>query len=167
MDVQGVVKGEPSFRTASILALVVAGAVLVVVTYVQHGHAPGWTEIAIRTCASISGLLAVTILLFLGFRSWIRTSRVKLPAWRNGLGLSSMVLVSLVWMVPFVTSTASVVRPPSNHLFGVDPLSWLATLLYSNLFAGLIAIARTGRSRLLVLCSALLIWSSLQSRIYF
>jgi hypothetical protein len=155
------------FQTSSILALVIASAVLAAVTYVQHGHAPGWAEIAIRTCASISGLLAVPVLLFLGFRSWIRTSRTKLPEWRNGLGLSSMVLVSLVWASRLVTSTVSVVRPVGNHLFGVDPLSWLATLLYSTLLAGLLAIALTEKARFLVVCSALLIWSSLQSTIFF
>ncbi len=167
MEPQGDIKREAFFRTPAILAVIIAAAVLVAVTYAQHGHAPGWAEIAIRTCAGISGLLAVPVLLFLGFRSWIRTSRVKLPAWRNGLGLSSMVLVSLVWMSRLVTSTVSVIRPTGNHFFSVDPLSWLATLLYSTLLAGVLAITLTGKSRLLIVCSVLLIWSSLQSTIFF
>jgi hypothetical protein len=167
MEPQADIKSEESFRTASILTLVIAATVPVAVTYVQHGHAPGMVEIAIRTCASISGLLVVPVLLFFGFRSWVSTSRVKLPEWRNGLGLSSMVLVSLVWISRLVTSTVSVVRPVDNHFFSVDPLSWLATLLYSTLLAGLLAITLTGKSRLLIVCSVLLIWSSLQSNIYF
>jgi hypothetical protein len=167
MKPQGDIKREAFFRASSMLALVIAAAVLVAITYVQHGHAPRWAEIAIRACANISGSLAVPVLLFLGFRSWIRTARVKLPEWRNGLGLSSMVLVSLVWISRLVTSTVSIVRPTGNHLFSVDPLSWLATLLYSTLLAGLLAISLTGKSRLLIVCSVLLIWSSLQSNIYF
>jgi hypothetical protein len=167
MEPQGGIKSEAFFRTASTLALIIAAGVLVAVMYAQHGHVPGRAEIAIRTCASISGLLAVPVLLFLGFRSWVRTSRVQLPEWRNGLGLSSMVLLSLVWMSRLVTSTVSVVRPTGNHLFSVDPLSWLATLLYSTLLAGLLAITLTGKTRLLIVCSVLLIWSSLQSGIYF
>jgi hypothetical protein len=155
------------FRTSSILAVFVAAAILVSVNYVQHSRVPGMVEITVRTCASISGLLAIPVLLFLAFRNWIRTSRAKSPQWRNGLALSSMVLVSLVWMSRFVTSTVSAGPQIGNHVLHVDPLSWLATLLYSTMPAALLAIALQGTARLFMFSAALLMWSSLQSGIFF
>ena len=154
---------EAHFRF-SILAVFLASAVFVVIA-VQHFQVPGIVEGTARISARMSGWVAVPVLLFLGFRNWIRTSRTK-SQWLNGLALSSMVLVALVWIGTLVTSFVSVVRPSGNHLFKGDPLCWLATLLYSTLLAGLLAFALTGKSRLLVLCSALLMWSALQSSIY-
>jgi len=167
MDLHRDLKREAYFRTSSFLVLVVAAAILIAITYVQHNRVPEWVEIAVRSTASISGLLAVPVLLFLGFRNWTKASRMKSPEWRNGLALSSMVLVSLVWMSRFITSTVDAGPRVGNHILKVDPLSLFATLLYSNLLAGLLAIALTGKSRLLVLSSALFLWSSLQSGIYF
>jgi hypothetical protein len=43
----------------------------------------------------------------------------------------------------------------------------LATLLYSSLLAGLLAIALTGKARLLVLSAVFLLWAGLESGIYF
>lgn len=153
--------------TFSILALIVVVAVLIAVTYVQRVQVPGPVEIAVRMCSSLGGLLAVPILLALGFKNWLSTWRSKLPQWRNGLALSSMVLPSLVWVSRFVVSTVSVNPQFPDRFFHVDPLSMLATLLYSNLLAGLLAIALKGKSRLLVMSAVLLLWAGLQSGIYF
>jgi hypothetical protein len=155
------------FPTASILVVFVAAAVLIAITYVQHNHVPERVEITVRTCASICGLSAVPVLLLIAFRNWIRTSRADSPHWRNGLALSSMVLVSLVWMSRFITSTVYAGPRGGNHVFHLDPLSMLATLLYSNLLAGLLASALMGKSRLLVLSSVLFLWPGFQSGIYF
>lgn len=167
MELAGDQRGKLSSRASPLFLLILAAAVLVTVNYVQHNLVPGGMEIAVRTCARLSGLLVVPVLVVLGFRNWTKTLRVKLPEWRNGLALSSMVLQSLIWMNYFVTSTVYAGPQIGNHLFHVDPLSWFATLLYSNLLAGLLAFGLTGRSRLLVLSSALFQWSSLQSGIYF
>jgi hypothetical protein len=166
MELERELKRKGRFPTSSIFLVFVAAAVLLAITYVQHSHVPEWVEISVRTCVSICGLIAVPILLFLAFRNWIRTSRAKSPQWRNGLALSSMVLVSLVWISRFVTSTAYAGPQTGNHVFHVDPLSLLATLLYSNLLAGLLAIFLTGQPRLLVLASVLFLWSGFQSGIY-
>ena len=153
--------------TFSIFALIVAVAVLITMTYVQSVRVLGGVEIAVRTCASLGGLLVVPILLALGFKNWFSTWRLKLRPWRNGLALSSMVLPSLVWVSRFVVSTVSVNPQFPDRFFHVDPLSMLATLLYSNLLAGLLAIALKGKSRLLVTSAVLLLWASLESAIYF
>jgi hypothetical protein len=166
MELKRGLKQKVQYRTFSILIVFVAAAVLVAISYVQNSRVPERVEITVRTFASIGGLLAVPVLLFLAFRDWIRTSRAKSPHWRNGLALSSMVLVSLVWMIR-LTSAVYASSQIGNHVFHVDPLSWLGTLLYSNLLAGLLTIALTGKSRLLVLSSVLFLWSGIQSGFYF
>ena len=37
-------------------------------------------------------------LLVLSYRTWMKRSRANLPEWRNGLGLTSLVLVALSWL---------------------------------------------------------------------
>lgn len=155
------------FRALPLFLLILAAAASVAVGYVQHNRVAGELEIATRTFARLSGLLVVPVLVVLGFRNWTKTSRAKLPEWRNGLALSSIVLVSLIWMNSFVTSTVYAGPQVGNHFFHVDPLSWFATLIYSNLLAGLFAFALKGKSRLLVLSSVLFQWSFLQSGIFF
>jgi hypothetical protein len=164
---EGNLERKMQFRASLILIVFVAAAVLVAITYVQNSRVPGGVEITVRACASVSGLLAVPVLLFLAFRNWIRTSRVKSPEWRNGLALSSMILVSLVWMSRFVTSTVYAAPRIGSDVLHVDPLSWLATLLYSTMLAALLAIALKGTARLFMFSAALLMWSSLQSGIFF
>ena len=53
-----------------------------------------------------------------------------------------------------------------NHFPYVDPLGVLATLLYLNLLAGLLAIALTGKARLIIWSSVLLLWAGLESGVY-
>ena len=150
-----------------ILVFIFAISTIAAMTYVQTVLVPGFVEIAVRTCANLGGLIAVPLLLILGFRDWRKTSRAKLPAWRNGLALGSMVLPSLVWLIRSSMSVVSAGPQPINHLPHVDPLGLFATLLYSNLLAGLLAIALTGKARLLVLSAVFLLWAGLESGIYF
>jgi len=159
---------EPRFQVFSILVFTTAVAVMVAMTYVQNTLVRGSVEIAVRTCANLGGLIAVPILLAFGFKDWLLRWRSKLPAWWNGLALSSVVLPSLVWVGRFFESTVSVNSPFADSRFHVDPLSLLATFLYSNLLALLLAIVfLKGKSRLLVASAVFLLWAGLQSGIYF
>jgi hypothetical protein len=144
-----------------------AAVVVIAIACVQRTRVPASVEIAVRMCAAISGVLAVPALLFFAFRDWITKWRMKLPEWRNGLGLSSLVLVSLIWASRFVTSTVSNAHRLGNSVFHVDQLSWLATLLYSTLLAALLAFALKGKARILAFSSVLFLWSGIQSGIYF
>src|SRR5690242_7381436 len=157
---------EPKLQTLSVLVFIVAVATIAAMTYVQTVLVSGFVEIAVRTCANLGGLIAVPVLLILGFRSWYKMSRAKMSAWRNGLALSSMVLPSLVW-VSRISMLVSAGPLAINHFPHVDPLGLFATLLYSNLLAGLLAIALTGKARLLVLSAVFLLWACLESGIYF
>jgi hypothetical protein len=164
-DFQRDLSQETKLQTLSVLVFVVAVATIAAMTYVQTVLVPGFVEIAVRTCANLAGLIAVPVLLLLGFRSWYKMSRAKMSAWRNGLALSSMVLPSLVWVSRISMLSAGPLA--INHFPHVDPLGLFATLLYSNLLAGLLAIALMGKGRLLVLSAVFLLWAGLESRIYF
>ena len=150
----------------AILVFIAAISTIAAATYVQTVLVPGFVEIAVRTCANLGGLIAVPLLLILGLRDWLITSSAKLPAWRNGLAVSSMVLPSLVWLSRISMSVASAGPQPINHFPHVDPVGLLVSLLYSNLLAGLLAIALTGKARLLVLAAVFLLWAGLESGIY-
>jgi hypothetical protein len=165
-DLQRDLRQRTRLQTLSILVFIVAISTIAAMTYVQTVLVPGFVEIAVRTCANFGGLIAVPLLLILGFRDWLMTSRAKLPAWRNGLALSSMVLPSLVWLSRISMSVVSAGSQLVNHFPHVDPLGLFATLLYSNLLAGLLAIALTGKARLLVLSAVFLLWAGLESGIY-
>jgi hypothetical protein len=144
--------------------------VLVSVAFVQQNLVPAIWETGIRASAVLGGLLVVPAFLLVGFITWAKTHRPKLPGWRNGLALSSIVLASLVWMMHFTTIFLSAIKADfaiANHSVKIDPLLWLATLLSSNLLAGLLSIALKGPSRPLVISAVLLTWAVIQLGIQF
>jgi hypothetical protein len=157
-------KRETSLWKSSIFILVAAAAALVAVEYVQNRVVPGRLEIAIRTSDNVLGFLAVPLLLLLGCATWVKKTREKLSIWRNGLSLSSIVLLSCAWMVDFAARFASTIHPHQGSFFNLD---WLATILYSTLVAALLAIALKGTARLLILSAAILMFAGLQARVYF
>ena len=166
-DLQRDLGQEAKFQTLPVLVFIVAIATIAAMTYVQNTLVPGFVEIAVRTGANFGGLFAVPVLLILMFRGWYEMSRPKLPTWRNGLALSSMVLPLLVWLFRFSIPLVSAAPQLINHFPHVDPLGFFATLLYSNLLAGLLAFALTGKTRLLGWSCVLLLWAGLESNIYF
>ncbi len=165
-DLQRDLGQETKLQTLSVLVFIIAVATIAAMTYVQTVLVPGFVESAVRTCANLGGLIAVPVLLILGFRSWYKILRAKMSAWRNGLALSSIVLPSLVWLSRISMSVVSAGPQPINHFPHVDPLDLFATLLYSNVLAGLLAFALTGKARLLVWSSVILLWACLESGIY-
>jgi hypothetical protein len=52
----------------------------------------------IAIAVAIVGLIAAAVLIGLAYRGWIREIRAHLSHWRNGIGLSALVLSSLVWL---------------------------------------------------------------------
>lgn len=164
MELEGEIKRGAALRKSSILVLVGSIAAQVAINYVQHRVVPGRLEIAIRTSTNLLGLLAVPFLLLLGCITWVKTTREKLSIWRNGLSLSSIVLLSCAWTIDLAARMASTIRPYQSNFFNLD---WLATLLYSTMIAALLGIALKGTARLLICSAALLLLSGLQSGIYF
>jgi len=156
----------PKARAFSILVLTVVVVLLIAMFYAQRVPVAGAVEIGVRTCAGLGGLFAVPVLLALGFKNWLSGWRSKLSPWRNELALSSMVLLSYAWLGHFVASSIFINLPFVGTFPHVDPLAMFATLLYSSLFAGLLATALKGNSRLLVVSALLLLLASFQASIY-
>jgi hypothetical protein len=164
MDLREEIKRETLFRKSSIFMPIAAVVVLVSFSYIQHRVVPAGLEIAIRTCVNFLGFFVSPLLLFLGCLTWVETTREKLSVWRNGIGLSSMVLVSSVWMIHYGASILSTVHPVLSYFFNPD---WMAIYLCSTILASLLAIALKGAARLFMISAALLMCSGLQSGIYF
>jgi hypothetical protein len=164
MNLEGKMKRAAVLRKSSILLLVASVAALVAIEYVQHRVVPERMENAVRTSNSLLGLLVVPLLLLLGGATWVKTTREKLSIWGDGLGLSSIVLLSCAWMIDSAARLASAIRPYQSNFFNLE---WMATILYSTLLAALLAIALKGTARLLIFSAAILLFAGLQSGIYF
>jgi hypothetical protein len=167
MELQENLKRESFFRKSSILVLITAVAVQLAVGYVQHRLVSARLEIAVRTCATLLGFWGSPLLLFLGGRTWVRTTRKELSGWRNALGLSSMTLVSAVWMIRFGMHILDAIHKNAKLPELFFNLDWMAILLYSTMLATLLALALKGTARRAIFSAALLMWASLESSIYF
>jgi hypothetical protein len=148
----------------SVFVTLFALSVLGAVTYVQHRLVPATAENVIRSFAGKVGLLAVPVLIVLAYRAWAKAVRSELPAWRNGLGLGSIVLLSVSWLFFAALSILGSIRPGSTHFFDLE---WTATLFSCTEAAALLAIALRGASRIQAISAALLMWTWVQSTIYF
>jgi hypothetical protein len=60
---------------------------------------------------SLLGLVGVPILLFLAWKGWTKSVRAELPAWRNGLCISALLLLSLNWLGAAVLEAPVFVNP--------------------------------------------------------
>jgi len=141
------------------ISLAVAGAL----AYVQHSVVPQNAEAAIRQLAAYLGIFIVPLFLALAYWTWVRGSRPELPSWRNGLGLSSLVMLSAAWLYYSILSGVLTVRPslrPSH-----DPTSDIL-LYFLCLAAGLLATALRGDSRLQGISAALCMCAWLESTVY-
>ncbi len=148
----------------SAVTILASTVVMGAVTYVQHLPVPGIVENTIRSLAGKLGLLAVPILIILACRTWLKSIRPELPSWRNGLGLSSIVILFATWLVFAAAPILRSVRPSTMQFLGFE---WTATLLACTEAAALLGIALKGASRIQGFAAAVLMWAWLQSTIYF
>jgi len=81
----------------------------------------------LRVMLSLVGLVAVPVLLFLAWGGWKRSLRAELPAWRNGLCISGLVLLSLNWLGAAVLEVPMFMNPrtirPAGLMEGMLTLS--------------------------------------------
>jgi len=122
-------------------------------------------EVTVRLFAGVLGLTGVPALLVLAFRDWFANRRAQLSSWRNGLGLSSIVVLFAVWLLHWGMWLVLSIRPISSQYLGT--LEWLSLLLDSSLIAFVLAFALRGAARPQVISAALLMWAYLQAGIYF
>jgi hypothetical protein len=114
----------------------------------------------IQDILSIFMILAIPCLTFLAYRGWSKRSASELPRWRRGLGLTSILLVSLSWLAFFgFFLLISLFRA---HLSG-DIL--ILVVSFTLLLGILSAFALRTPSRPLTLCAGLLmilvLWGSI------
>jgi hypothetical protein len=138
-----------------------AGVAFIVL--VRQKVLPKETEIAAQTLAGYLGLLLVPLLLALAFRAWAKTAKPALPNWRNGLGLSSLLVLSAVW----VSYTGLWWGNHTHAAWGryYDP-AWMGILFPCSLAACILAFALRGSARAMGISAALLMWAWLQSMVY-
>lgn len=139
-------------------------AVLVAMTTVQNPHVAGKLEVPIRHFAAALGLAAVPVLLVLAFRNWMTKRSAQLSPWRSGLGLSSIVVLSAVWLLYWGMLLVALIGAFSQSFRGLE---WLSLVLYSSLLGFVLAFALRGAARSQAISAALLIWASIQAGIYF
>jgi hypothetical protein len=138
-------------------------AVLVAMTAVLSSHVAGKLEVAVRHFASALGLAAVPVLLVLAFRTWMTKQSGQLSPWRSGLGLSSIVVLSAVWLLYWGMRLVASMGALSHSFRGLE---WLSLVLYSSLLAFVLAFALRGAARSQAISAALLMWASIQAGIY-
>jgi hypothetical protein len=148
----------------STLTILVATITLAAVTYAQHRVVSANAEIAIRFFANKLGILAVPVIVAFAYRAWIKVNRPQLPTWRNGLGLSSLVIVSGAWLIFTTVSILGFFQPGPTRFFNLE---WVTILLYSSFVAALLGTALTGISRTQSIAAALSMWAWVQSTIRF
>jgi hypothetical protein len=151
----------PAARTSTVTILISIVA-LSAVTYVQYRAVPPGVEHAIRGLTGKVGLLGVPLLTISAARAWAKTVRPKLAPWRNGLGLSSMFMVTSAWLFYAVGEIAG-----SAHLTaGFLTAGWTVTLASLSVGSVLIAVPLGGECRNIMIAAAVLMYASLSSYVY-
>jgi hypothetical protein len=136
---------------------------LLAILMVQRGLFSGTGEIIIRKSTRTIAIVGVPALLILAWRDWTKYVRSDSPAWRNRAGLSSIMLISGVFVLFAVSKLLISVNPHAAFYVNLD---WLSVLLYSNLLALALAFLLKGAARTEGIAAAILTWAWLASDIY-
>jgi hypothetical protein len=96
-------------------------------------------------------LVGVPILLLLAFRGWVLRTRPNLPHWRNGIGLTALVLVALCW-IWYVLGVCDLGLPQMRLFLDLSTLAVLCTAI-----SLVLALAWRGVSRPLTVGASLLL----------
>lgn len=89
--------------------------------------------------AALTSLIGVPILLVFAYKAWMKQTRASLPQWRNGLGLTSLVLVALSWVwyaFGLAESRLASVGPPFMLLSSVAVCCALLAVLLASAWQG-------------------------------
>ncbi len=105
----------------------------------------------LRTLFAIVELVGVPTLVFFAWRGWLRGVRANLPPWRNGLGLTALLLVSLSWSLAAITVISGFA-----HFQIIDPMWSFKLSQPLGIVAALLAVALKGAPRFLAVLAGLL-----------
>jgi hypothetical protein len=101
--------------------------------------------------AVITSLVGVPVLLVFAYRAWRRENRASLPQWRNGVGLTALVLAAVAWGW-YALGIADMGLTSLSQFMDLTSVATLCAVL-----AFVFAIAWKGMSRLLAVAATLLI----------
>lgn len=110
-------------------------------------------------------LLIAPILLVIAWRRWLVTVRATLPAWRNGLGLAALLIVSLNWAVAALVEIWALLPYGTPRL---AEFTWMVFHLWHPLVisAVVLGLALKGRPRVLMMMAGLLMFMSWPTIVY-
>ncbi len=100
--------------------------------------------------AVITSLVGVPVLLLFAYRAWRKEIRSSLPQWRNGVGLTALVLAAVAW-VWYALGIANVGLTSLPQFVDLSSVATLCAVL-----AFVFAIAWKGTSRLLAVAATFL-----------
>ena len=145
------------------LAILISLAGVVGVHLVRVGIFAPATENVVRAAAGYLGLFLVPFLVAFAFCTWTRTIRPALPGWRNGLALSSLLILSAMWV-------AYTVLWGFVHLHlawgpDYDP-TWMGIHIGCTYTACILALALRGSARAMAISAALCLSAGMQSMIH-
>ncbi|MBZ5522218.1 MAG: hypothetical protein LAP21_08245 [Acidobacteriia bacterium] len=55
-------------------------------------------------------LVVVPVLLLFAWRSWAKSDRKELPAWRSGVGMTSLLILSLNWVLALMVDASDMMH---------------------------------------------------------
>jgi len=108
-------------------------------------------ERSVMLTAIVITLIGVPVLLVLAYRGWVLRTRPNLPHWRNGLGLTALVLVALCWSW-FVLGVCDLGRASMPLFLDLSTLAVFCTVV-----SVVLALAWRGIPRLQALAASLLL----------
>jgi hypothetical protein len=108
-----------------------------------------WLEI-LKVVIALAGAPAVLVIVW---SVWLKKVRSALPAWRNGLGLAAMLVLSLNWI-----ASALLELLEHRDTFALADLRWITFQLAHPLdaVAVLLAVALKGEARVGAILAALM-----------
>ena len=145
-------------------AVAVSTATAIGVTLSQQRRLPEGASTIVLALAELMGLVAVPVLIALAFRDRLKTTCAHLPTWRKGLGLSSVVLLLLIWL----SFTGEEILYILHHnSAGFLTPTGMTVLLRCTWVAAALALPLRGSARLQGLAAALLTWACLEASVRF
>jgi len=111
---------------------------------------------------SLVGLVSVPLLLILAWTGWIRDARPEMPSWRNGLGLTSLVITSLHWgsvMLLLAAGLLGLALGTHSNLIDQDTMYAELLMKLADLLAVVLAVALKRGPRIQAIVAGILMFA--------
>ena len=116
-----------------------------------------------RFTITLFSCVTIPILTAIAYMRWSRVVRQELPHWRNGVGLTAIVIVSVNWLFQVLLWILSSISFDLTRFYNLD---WFALQMYTSLVATLLAIALKRAPRLQTIAAGLLMQAFLRVFVY-